>query len=65
MSIQVCLVSWMNFDYKESGRKKPFLANPMHQYGIIQCGEHDFHANNKKNGYYYEYPSLSSFLNKL
>ena len=24
MSIQVCLISWMNFDYKENGGKKSF-----------------------------------------
>ena len=28
MSLQVCLISWMNFDYKENGEKKAFLANP-------------------------------------
>ena len=28
MSIQVCLISWMNFDHMESGGKKAFLANP-------------------------------------
>ena len=28
MNIQVCLTSWMNFDYKENGGKKAFLANP-------------------------------------
>ena len=28
MSIQVCLLSRMNFDYKENNGKKAFLANP-------------------------------------
>ena len=31
----------MNFDYKENGGKKAFLANPKHQYLVSQCGEHD------------------------
>ena len=26
--IQVYLISWVNFDYTENGRKKAFLANP-------------------------------------
>ena len=26
--IQVCLISWVNFDYTENGRKKAFVANP-------------------------------------
>ena len=30
MSTQVCLISWINFDYKENERKA-FLANPKHQ----------------------------------
>ena len=30
MSIQVCLISWMNFDYEENGGKKGLLANPKH-----------------------------------
>ena len=34
MSIQVCLITRMNFDYKENARKKAFLANPKHQYYV-------------------------------
>ena len=34
MGIQVCLISWMNFDYTENGGKKSFLANPTHQYCV-------------------------------
>ena len=34
MSIQVCLISWMNFDYKENGGKKAFLANPKLEYHV-------------------------------
>ena len=30
MGIQVCLISWMNFDYKENVGKKAFLPNPNH-----------------------------------
>ena len=65
MSIRVCLISRKNFDYKENGKKKAFLANPNYQYHMSQCGEQDCRANNKKNGDYYEYPSLSPFSNEL
>ena len=37
MGIQVCLISWMNFDYEENGGKKAFLANPKQQYRVSQC----------------------------
>ena len=30
--IQVCLISWMSFDYKENRGKKAFLAILKHQY---------------------------------
>ena len=65
ISIQACLFSRMNFDYEENGGKKAFLANRKHQYHVSQCGEHDCSAHNKKNGDYYEYPSLSHFMNEL
>ena len=52
MSIKVCLISQINFDYKENGRKKAFLANPKHKYPISQRGEHNCCANNKKKGDY-------------
>ena len=55
----------MNFDYKENGGEKAFLGNPMDQYHVFQCGEHDCCANNKKNGDYYVHPCLSYFTNKL
>ena len=45
--------------------KKAFLARPKHQDCVSEYGEHDFSANNKKSGDYYEYPSLSHFTNKL
>ena len=28
--IQVFLISWMSFEYKENGGNKAFLANPNH-----------------------------------
>ena len=55
MSVQVCLTSRMNFNYKENGGKKAILANPKHQYRVSRSGDHYCHANNKKNRYYYEY----------
>ena len=36
ISIQVCLISRINFDYKENGGKKAFLPNPKHQYHVSQ-----------------------------
>ena len=65
MSIQVCLISWMNLDCKENDGKMGFLVNLNHQYRVSQCGEHDCHANNNKNVDCYEYPSLSHFTDKL
>ena len=64
MSIQVCLISWMNFHYEENGGKKTLHANPQHQYHISQCGEHDCHANDKNNRDGYAYPSLSYFTDE-
>ena len=45
--------------------KKAFLANPKHQYRVSQHGEHDCSANNKKNGDYYKYPSLSLLMDEV
>ena len=61
MSIHVCLISRMNFDYKENGEKKGFLVNPKYQHHASQCGEHDCSDNKKRNRDYYEYRSLSYF----
>ena len=61
LRIQVCLISRMNFDSMENCGKKALLANPKNQYRVSHCGEHDCPANSKKNGDYYEYPSLSHF----
>ena len=57
MSIQVCLTSQMNFDFKENGGKKSFSRKSKHQYHVSQCRDHECSANNKKNEDYYEYPS--------
>ena len=45
--------------------RKAFYANPKLEYRVSQCGEHDYSANNKNNGDYFEYPSLSHFMDKL
>ena len=63
--IQVCLISWMNSDYEENGGKKAFLANLKRQYHVSQCVEYDCHAINKRDGDYYEYTSLSHFMDEL
>ena len=39
--------------------RKVFLSNSKHQYRASQCQEYDSLASNKKDGDYYEYPSLS------
>ena len=44
--------------------RKAFIANPKHQKRASQCGEQDCSAYNKKNGDYYEYPSLSYFMDE-
>ena len=43
---------------------KAFLGKLKDQYRVSQYREHDCNANNKKNGDYNEYPSLSHFMNK-
>ena len=65
ISIQVCLIWWMNFDSKENGGRKSFSYKTKHQYLVTHCGEHDCSANNKKNRDSYEYPSLSHFSDAL
>ena len=64
-SIQVCLILWMNINYKENGEKKTFLTIPKHQYRVPHNGEHDCNTKNKKNRDYYEYQSLSHLANEL
>ena len=44
--------------------RKAFLANPKLKYHASQRGEHDCSACNKKNRDYYEYPSLSYFIDE-
>ena len=64
-SIQVYLISWININYNKMVERKVFLANPKPQDRVSQYGEHDCPAHNKKNGDYYEYPSLYHFMNEL
>ena len=45
--------------------RKAFLANRKRQYHVSRCAEHECNANNKKNGYCYEYPNLSHFMDEL
>ena len=47
MGMQVCPISQMNFDYKETQERKAFFANPKHQCCVSQCGGHDYKAHNK------------------
>ena len=43
-SLQVHIISWMNFDYSKNSGKKVFLANPKYQYRVSQCAKHDCSA---------------------
>ena len=65
LGIQVCVISWMNFNYKETGRKKTFPTSPNHYYLVSQYGEHDCCANNNKNRDYYAHPILSHFIDEF
>ena len=65
MGIQVCLISWMNFDYEDTGGKKAFLASPKHQYRVSRYREHDCCANNKKTRDYYVHPCLCYVMDEL
>ena len=48
LSIQVYLISQMNFDYKENDRKKAFLPNLKRQYRVSQCREDDCSTQKQK-----------------
>ena len=65
ISIQICLISWTNINYKENGQMQRLLANPKHQNCVSQYGEHDCNASKKKNGDYYENPSFSYFTDEV
>ena len=54
----------MNINYKENGGKKAFATNPKHQYRLSQFGGHDYNARNKRNRDYYDYLSLTHFMNE-
>ena len=45
--------------------RKAFFTNPKHECHVSQQGDHDYSVHNKKNVDYYEYPSLSQFMDKL
>ena len=44
---------------------KASLAIIKYQCRVSQCGEHNYSANNKKNGGYYKYPSFSDLMDEL
>ena len=41
-----------------------FLVDPTHQYCVSQWGERYCSANNKKDGDYFESPSLSHYMDE-
>ena len=62
VSIQVYLISQWTLIMRKKVERKAFRSNPKHQYHAFQWEEHDCGAQNKKNGDFYDYPSLSHFL---
>ena len=42
--------------------RKAFFAKSKHQYRASKWGEHDYSAHDKRNGDYYDYPSLSHLM---
>ena len=64
MSILICCISHVNFDYKENGGNA-LLVNQKHECHVSQRDEHDCSAHNKKNGDSCEYPSLTHFTNEF
>ena len=64
MSIQLCLISWMNINYVGIVERKDFLSNTKDQYDASQCGEDDCSVQNKKNLDYYEYLCLTYFTDE-
>ena len=55
----------MNIDIEENGGKKDFSGKSRPSTSCIPIWKHDYSANKKKNGDYYEYPCLSYFLDEL
>ena len=45
--------------------KKSLRANLKHQYRVSQYREHYFSSHNENNGDYYEYLSLSRFVDEF
>ena len=45
--------------------RNAFLANPKHEFYASQRAEYDCSANNRRNEDFYEFPSLSHFINEL
>ena len=64
-TIQDCLISRMNVNYKENGGKKSFSCKSRASISCIPMWRTWSSANNKMNRDYYEYPSLSHFTDEL
>ena len=64
MTIQVCLIPWININYKENGGKKSFSYKSKALISCIAIQRTGFSAHNEKNGDYNEYPSLSHFMDE-
>ena len=48
LSIQVCIISLMDFDCEQNGLKNVFLSNLKHQYRLSQCAKNDCGAQSQK-----------------
>ena len=58
MSVQVCLISQINFDCKENNGNKIFSWKSKALISRIPIRRNDYCGHNKKNGDYYGYPSF-------
>ena len=54
----------MNIAIRKMVERKAFAINPKHQYHLSERGEHDCSTHNENGGDYYNYPSLSHFMNE-
>ena len=63
--IQVFLFHEWTLIISKMIERKAFLANPKYQYRVSQYREQNCSADNKRNGDYCEYPSLSHFMEEL
>ena len=65
MSVPVCLIPWMNINYKENGGMNSFSCKSKVSTSCIPMGEHVDVANHKISRDYYAHPCLSDSIDEL